>query len=172
MSITASATSASNQEGGRRRCWWLALSNSSSKSSCPFLLGHMSRLRRSHLRGDEYGYSPTEPDPQRTAHRSSTLTARGFSQAHLLGRSSRPVMPLSARSCRDEHAPRLASSGPVVEELLSRRLVAVERLSWEPVGISGRREVGPVRLVFDNGYSLVLSGSTAWTLNMRVTSPG
>jgi len=60
----------------------------------------------------------------------------------------------------------------VVEELLSHRLVAVERLSWEPVGISGRREVGPVRLVFDNGYSLVLSGSTAWTLNMRVTSPG
>lgn len=37
---------------------------------------------------------------------------------------------------------------------------------------SGRREVGPVRLVFDNGHGLVLQGSTAWTLDLRFTSPG
>ncbi len=82
-------------------------------------------------------------------------------------------MPRSVKFCRAEMMTLPDwHHQPVVEELLSHRLVAVERLSWEPVGNSGRREVGPVRMVFDNGYGLALSGSTTWTLDMWVTSPG
>ncbi|KAA1424107.1 hypothetical protein [Nocardioides antri] len=60
----------------------------------------------------------------------------------------------------------------MVEELLNRRLVAVERLSWQTASDSLRREVGPVRLVFDTGHALVLSGGTDWTLDYHVTGPG
>lgn len=87
--------------------------------------------------------------------------------------AGRTVMPRSVKFCRAEMMTLPDwHHQPVIEELLSHRLVAVERLSWEPVGNSGRREVGPVRMVFDNGYGLALSGSTAWTLDMWVTSPG
>lgn len=57
----------------------------------------------------------------------------------------------------------------MVEELLNHRLVAVERLCWDG---AGRRDVGPVRLVFDTGHALVLAGGSAWTLDYRVTGPG
>ena len=73
-------------------------------------------------------------------------------------------MPMSGRS-------ETGIISSVVEELLSHRLVAVERLSWDTASDPGRRETGPVRLVFDNGHGLVLEGSTAWTLDLRVTNP-
>jgi hypothetical protein len=61
--------------------------------------------------------------------------------------------------------------GQVVEELLGRRLVAVERLSWQTEDGKSSPDVGPLRLVFDDGQGLVVEGGSDWTLNVRITRP-
>jgi hypothetical protein len=60
----------------------------------------------------------------------------------------------------------------VVEDLVGQLLVAVERLSWNTAAGPGRRDSGPVRLVFNNGRGLDLQANSDWTLSLRVTGPG
>ncbi|MEZ0579121.1 hypothetical protein [Nocardioides sp. MH1] len=85
---------------------------------------------------------------------------------------SRTLLPLGVRGHAELRAFRDGIIGVVVEDLLGRSLVAVERLSWDSVGDLGRRDRGPARLVFDTGHALVLSGTTAWTLDLQVIEPG
>jgi hypothetical protein len=60
----------------------------------------------------------------------------------------------------------------MVEELLGRSLAAAERLSWLTQDEEGQRDRGPVRLVFDTGHALVVSGTTSWTIDTRITESG
>jgi len=60
----------------------------------------------------------------------------------------------------------------VIEELLNHRLVLLRDCRGSPSASQAAARLGPVRMVFDNGCGLALTGSTAWTLDMRVTSPG
>lgn len=60
----------------------------------------------------------------------------------------------------------------LVDDLLGRTLVAVERLSWtEPARASNPR-VGPVHLHFSGGRGVFLSGGTDWSLGALTTRAG
>ena len=46
------------------------------------------------------------------------------------------------------------------------------RLAWEAPGEAGQRNVGPVHLVYDNGYGVAIAGQSDWTLRWTITAPG
>lgn len=61
----------------------------------------------------------------------------------------------------------------MLDEVLQRRLRAVERFAWQPADGSHRSpEIGSVHMWFEGGRGLHLSGASDWTLQWSISEPG
>ncbi|GIF40172.1 hypothetical protein [Actinoplanes xinjiangensis] len=60
----------------------------------------------------------------------------------------------------------------MMDALIGRALVTVERLGWHQAGGSVDLGVGPVHLVFEGGRGILLEGRSDWSLELTETHPG
>lgn len=59
-----------------------------------------------------------------------------------------------------------------MDDLIGKRLVAVERLAWSDLNGPADLRRGPAHLHFDGGRGVFLSGATDWQLEIVVTRAG
>ena len=93
----------------------------------------------------------------------------------------RPQLGMTARIAADEcvrllciHQPtqRSLSEDCRVDELISKRLIAVERLAWSKADGTADIRVGPVHMHFEGGRGAFFSGNADWRFDVVGTRAG